>query len=98
MNRIITFPTCKRVVYMGQLIEVPMWVKYLGIKPRIRGDKADLIGFSHKPYITARLANWRLQTNNVGGRKEVIGYMTHCDIKFDDSANVFKTLVKLPEE
>lgn len=97
MSTIVTFPTYRRVVYMGQQIEVPLWVRYLGIKPRIRGNKADLIGFSHKPYITARHANWRLPTHS-NGTKEILGFVTNCGIRYDDSANVFKTLVKLPEE
>lgn len=93
--KIITFPLYKKVLYMGQLIEVPLWTNYIGIKPRVRGNKADVIAFSHKPRITA-IGQWRLPTHS-NGVMETIGYVSECSIKFDDSANIFKTLVKLPE-
>lgn len=96
MMKAITYPTYKKVLFLEQQIEVPLWVKYLALKPRVRGDKADIIGFTHKPHITARFAQWRLPTHS-NGTMEPIGYATECSIKFDDSANVFKTLTKVPE-
>lgn len=94
--RIITYPTYRKVLFLGQQIEIPLWVKYIALKPRMRSDKADIIGFTHKPYITARYAKWRLPTYS-NGTMEPIGYVTECSIKFDDSANIFKTLTKVPE-
>lgn len=97
MSIIVTFPLYKKVRFMDHLIEVPMWVRYLAIKPRVSGNKADIIGFTHKPYITARHANWRLPSTS-NGTKEILGYITECNIKFNDSARIFSTLIKLPEE
>lgn len=95
--KIITFPLYKKVLYMEQLIEVPIWVRYLAIKPRISGSKADLIGFTHKPWITARHANWRLPST-CNGTMETLGFLSECKIKHNDSGSIFSTLVKLPEE
>lgn len=51
--RIITYPTHQIVLYMGQKIEVPLWVKYIAVLPHEFGNNSSsLIGFSHKPILT----------------------------------------------
>lgn len=68
---IITYPITKPFNYMGQTIEVPLWVKYVALLPRPQKSKnASLIGFSKKPKLTENYI-WKSS-----GRQEEIGF---CD-------------------
>lgn len=90
--KIITYATYKLVIYMDQKIEVPLWVRYIAIAPRQRGNNADLVGCSNKPTISARIPKWSVKRDH---RMEVIGSVTNCTIKTSQEA--YQTLRKLPE-
>lgn len=94
---IVMIPTSKTVVFMGEKIQVPWWCKYIALDGGVNGKKADIVGFTHKPYITHRYARWALNTNAKDGRMEKIGYVTNYNIKWDDAEAHLQTLIKLPE-
>lgn len=83
---IITYPITKSFNYMGQTIEVPLWVKYVALLPRPQKSKnASLIGFSKKPKLTENYI-WMSS-----GRQEEIGF---CDYIPSIDA-IFLTLEKV---
>lgn len=83
---IITFPVTKSFNYMGQTIEVPLWVKYVALLPRPQKSKnASLIGFSRKPKLTENYI-WKSS-----GRQEEIGFCD-CIPRID---TIFLTLEKV---
>lgn len=83
---IITYPITKSFNYMGQTIEVPLWVKYVALLPRPQKSKnASLIGFSKKPKLTENYI-W-----NSSGRQEEIGF---CDY-IPSIDTIFLTLEKV---
>lgn len=90
--KVMTFATYKLVEYLDQKIEVPLWVRYIAIAPRQRGENADLIGASYKPTISARIPKW---LHHKESRVEIIGVVTNCDIRTSQEA--YQTLRKLPE-
>lgn len=94
---IITIPTYRKIMYHGQVIEVPLWVKYIAMDVRMRGNKADLVGFSHKPYLAPRFCRWALNTNAKEPRQERIGHVTGVIAEHNDVAFHMATLYKVPE-
>lgn len=71
--KILTYPTHKVALYMGQRIEIPLWVKYLAAYPMMYGHSSSaLIGFSHKPVFT-RTGVWSIKSNYKDRRQEQIG-------------------------
>lgn len=69
---IITYPVTKSFNYMGQTIEIPLWVKYVAMLPRPQKSKnASLIGFSKKPKLTENYI-WKSS-----GRQEEIGFCSY---------------------
>lgn len=70
---VITYPTHKRAIYMGKVIDIPLWVKYLASYPNAYGTKsANLIGFSHKPKFT-NTGIWTIDGRKNNKRQEQIG-------------------------
>ena len=94
---IITIPTYRKVMYHGQVIEVPLWVKYIAMSVRMRGNKADLIGFSHKPYLTVTHCNWFISKDKKEPREEIIGHVTGVNVDYNDELFHRRSLLKLPE-
>lgn len=65
---IITYPTCRPFIYMGQTIAIPLWVKYVALLPRTyTSNNSSLMGFAKKPKLTAE-GTWISK-----GRQEEIG-------------------------
>ncbi|UUB18110.1 hypothetical protein [Escherichia phage ST4] len=70
---IITFPVTKSFNYMGQTIEVPIWVKYVAAYPMMHGHSSSaLIGFSHKPKYT-KTGIWKIPPKYKNSKQEQIG-------------------------
>lgn len=92
--KVMTFSTYRTVEFLTQKVEVPIWVKYLAIKARPNSVNADIIGFSHKPYITTK-ALWRFNPNLVNTKQEVIGVVTNGNFKFGNANQAFSTLTKV---
>lgn len=92
---IITYPTYKIIRYHGHDIEIPLWVNYLAMSVRPGANKANLIGFSHKPFLKVRHCTWGFNTNAVNPREEVIGYVTDVTAAYNDRAFHLRTLTKV---
>lgn len=94
---IITIPTYRKIMYHGQVIEVPVWVKYLAMRVRVRGNKADLVGFSHKPYLAVTHCNWFIAKRKAETRMEDIGVVTDVTAEYNDRKFHMHSLFKMPE-
>lgn len=94
---IITIPTYRKVIYHGQVIEVPLWVKYIAMRVRPRGNKADLVGFSHKPYLAVTHCNWFISKDKKEPRMEDIGVVTDVTAEYNDRVFHRRSLYKVPE-
>ncbi|UEN68815.1 gp19 [Shigella virus Moo19] len=71
--KVITYPTHKIALYMGQKVEVPLWVKYLAVLPMMYGHSSSaLIGFSHKPKFT-KTGIWKISSQYKNTKQEQIG-------------------------
>lgn len=68
---IIMYPTHKVVEYMGSIIDVPLWVNYIALLPNVFTKISTLVGFSHKPKLTAQ-GIWVSKK----GKQEDIGVIT----------------------
>ena len=81
--RIITFPTHRVIHYMGQDIEVPLWVRYVAAFPGSYGKLVSLIGFASKPRVT-KLGTWAIPKTFKDRTQAEIGVIRHSDITKDN--------------
>lgn len=94
---IMTFPLTRRLKYLNEWVEVPLWVKYLALDVRMRGNKADLIGFSHKPYLAVTHCNWFISKRKVETRQEIIGVSTSINSEYNDEKFHRHSLQRMPD-
>lgn len=82
--KIITFPTHKTALYMGQKIELPLWVNYIAVYPNLYGsNSSSLIGFSHKPILKPS-GIWTISHKVKNPRQEEIGIIRNFKPKRDE--------------